>query len=145
MILLDKNVNKNESVFDLLRVSFTEYEIIETEKEITKTVNGKEITETVIEEEYIIVRELEINGYAPIKELLKSLNYDTSGVNMSVKKVTGFLEDLNKKEEYEIETVVLTDEEISEVFDEKHKGWFLLWLKFYRFWTQQLSLILMNL
>jgi murein DD-endopeptidase MepM/ murein hydrolase activator NlpD len=114
----------NESVFDLLKVSFTEYEIIETEKEITKIVDGKAVTETVTQKEYKVIRELELQGYFPIKELLESLEYDTLEENMTVKNVTGFLNDLNEKEEYEIETIVLTDEEISEVFDEKHKEWF---------------------
>ncbi|MBE3093425.1 MAG: hypothetical protein IMZ52_00200, partial [Actinobacteria bacterium] len=58
-----KENNPNESVFDLLKVSFTEYEIIETEKEITKTVNGKEVTETVTQKEYTVIRELELHGY----------------------------------------------------------------------------------
>ena len=35
-----KENNPNESVFDLLRVSFKEYKIVETEKKITKIVNG---------------------------------------------------------------------------------------------------------
>ena len=42
-----KENRPNESVFDLLKVSFTEYEIIETEKEITRIVDGKLVTETV--------------------------------------------------------------------------------------------------
>ena len=119
-----KENRPNESVFDLLKVSFTEYEIIETEEEITKIVDGKLVTETVTQKEYKVVRELELQGYFPIKELLESLKYDTSEENMTVKNVTDFLNDLNEKEEYEIETVVLTDEEISEGFDEKHKEWF---------------------
>jgi len=114
----------NESVFDFLVVDFKEYEIIETEEEITKIVDGKSVTETVTQKEYKVVRELELQGYFQIKELLESLEYDTSEENMTVKDVTDFLNDLNEKEEYEIETVVLTDEEISEGFDEKHKEWF---------------------
>ena len=119
-----KENRPNESVFGLLKVSFIEYEVIETEEEITKIVDGKPITETVTQKEYKVVRELELQGYFPIKELLQSLEYNTSEENMTVQNVTGFLEGLNKKEEYEIETIVLTDEEISEVFDEKHKEWF---------------------
>ncbi|MHB8279607.1 MAG: M23 family metallopeptidase, partial [Candidatus Humimicrobiaceae bacterium] len=53
-----------------------------------------------------------------------SLNYDTSEDNMTVKKVTDFLETLNEKEEYEIETSILTGDEITENFDENHKQWF---------------------
>jgi Membrane proteins related to metalloendopeptidases len=120
-----KENNPNESVFDLLKVSFTEYEIIETEKEITKIINGRQVTETVTQKEYRIVRELKLQGYSQIKELLESLKYDTSEENMTVKKVTGIFKDLNEKEEYEIETTILTDEEISEGFDESHKEWFL--------------------
>jgi len=119
-----KENKPNESVFDLLKVNFKEYEIVDKEKEITKIVNGKIITETVTEKEYIVVRELEIHGYTPTRDLLKSLNYDTSVDNMIVKKVTDFLEDLNEKEEYEIETAILSDEEISEDFDDIHKEWF---------------------
>jgi len=119
-----KDNKPNESVFDLLKVNFKEYEIVDKEKEITKIVNGKEITETVTEKEYIVVRELEIHGYTPTRDLLKSLNYDTLEDNMTVKKVTDFLEGLNGKEEYEIETSILSDEEISEDFDEIHKRWF---------------------
>jgi len=119
-----KENRPNESVFDLLKVSFTEYEIIETEKELTKIVDGKPITEAVTQKEYKVVRELELQGYFPIKELLGSLEYDTSEENTTVKNVTDFLNDLNEKEEYEIETIVLIDEEISEGFDEKHKEWF---------------------
>jgi len=114
----------NESVFDLLRVSFTEYEIIETEEEITKIVDGKSVTETVTQKEYKIIRELELQGYFPVKELLESLEYDTLEENMTVKNVTDFLNDLNEKEEYEVVTITLTDEEISRSFDEKHKEWF---------------------
>ena len=43
---------------------------------------------------------------------------------MTVKKVTDFLNDLNEKEEYEIENIILTDEEITENFDDIHKQWF---------------------
>jgi len=114
----------NESVFDLLKVNFTEYEIIETEKEVTRIIDGKSVTEVVTQKEYKVVRELELQGYSSIKELLGSLEYDTSEENMTVKNVTGFLNDLNKKEEYEIGTAILTDEEISGDFDEKHKEWF---------------------
>ena len=114
----------NESVFDILKVNFTEYQIIETEKEITETTNGKEVTETVIQKEYKVVRELELQGYSQFKELLESLNYDTLEGNMTVKKVTSFFEDLNEKEEYEIETTILTDEEITEGFDDIHRQWF---------------------
>ncbi len=119
-----KENKPNESVFDLLKVSFTEYEIIETEKEITKTVNGKEVTETVTQKEYTVIRELELHGYSPIKELLNSVNYATTEGNMTVKNVTDFLNDLNEEEEYEIETLILTDDEITEDFDENHKQWY---------------------
>jgi murein DD-endopeptidase MepM/ murein hydrolase activator NlpD len=119
-----KENRPNESVFDFLVVDFKEYEIIETEEEITKIVDGKPITETVTQKEYKVIRELELKGYFPVKELLESLEYDTSEENMTVDSVTDFLNGLNEKEEYEIETIVLTDEEISEGFDEKHKEWF---------------------
>lgn len=119
-----KDNKPNESVFDLLKINFKEFEIVDKEKEITKIVNGKKIKETVTEKEYIVVRELEIHGYTPTRDLLKSLNYDTSVDNMTVKKVTDFLEDLNGKEEYEIETTILSDEEISEGFDERHREWY---------------------
>jgi len=119
-----KGNKPNESVFDLLKIDFTEYKIIEIEKEITKIVDGKEVTETVTQKEYVVVRELEVQGYAPTKDLLKTLDYVTPEENMTVKKVTDFLEDLNEKEEYGIETTILTDEEISDDFDETHKEWF---------------------
>jgi len=119
-----KDNKPNESVFDFLLVDFIEYEIIETEKEVTKIVDGEEITETIIEKEYVVTRELEANRYTPIKELLNSLDYITSEDNMTVKKVTDFFGDLNGMEEYEIEIATLSDEEISEDFDEIHKEWF---------------------
>jgi len=119
-----KENKPNESVFDLLKINFKEYEIIETENEISKIVDGQIVTETIIEKEYVVTRELEANGYTPIKELLNSLDYVTSEDNMTVKKVTDFLDDLNGKEEYEIETSILSDDEISEGFDERHKEWF---------------------
>ena len=119
-----KENKPNESVFDLLKVDFKEYEIIETEKEVSKIVDGKIVTETIIEKEYVVTRELEANGYTTIKDLLNSLDYVTSDDNMTVKKVTDFLDDLNGKEEYEIETSILSDDEISEGFDERHKEWF---------------------
>ena len=119
-----KENKPNESVFDFLLVDFKEYEIIETEKEISKIVDGQIVTETIIEKEYLVTRELEANGYTPIKELLNSLDYVTSEDNMTVKKVTDFLKNLNEMEEYEIETTILSDEEISEGFDEIHKEWF---------------------
>ena len=127
VVRLDNYLKENrpyESVFDLLKVNFKEYEIIETEKKITKIINGAEVTETVIEKEYKVIRELEVHGFFEVKELLESLEYDTSEENMTVKKVTGFLEDLNEKEEYEIESIILTDEEITENFDDIHKQWF---------------------
>ena len=114
----------NESVFDLLRVRFKEYKIIETEKEITKTVNGKKVTETIIQKEYLLIRDLEIHRHGPIKELLLSLNYSPTEENMTVKEATAFLSEFNKKEEYEIETSILTDEETTEDFDENHKQWY---------------------
>jgi murein DD-endopeptidase MepM/ murein hydrolase activator NlpD len=119
-----KENNPNESVFDLLKVSFTEYEIIEKEKQVTKIINGKEVTEIVIEKEYIVVRDLELHGYFEIQELLKSMEYDTSEKSMTAKKVNDFLEGLNEKEEYEIENTILTDEEIAENFDDNYKQWF---------------------
>jgi len=119
-----KENRPNESVFDLLRVSFTEYEIIETEKEITRIIDGELVKEVVTQKEYKVVRELELQSYSSIKELLRSLDYDTSEESMTIDSVTDFLDDLNEKEEYEIETAMLTDEEISEGFDEKHKEWF---------------------
>ena len=119
-----KENKPNESVFDLIKINFIEYEIIETEKEITKMVNGEEITETVTQKEYIVIRELEPESYTPVKELLKSLNYVMSEENMTVKNITDFLEALNEKEEYEIEISILTDEEISKDFDDNHKEWF---------------------
>jgi len=127
VVRLDNYLKENrpsESVFDLLKISFTEYEIIKTEEEVTKMVDGKPVTETVTQKEYKVVRELELQGYTPIKELLGSLGYDTSEENMTVNSVNDFLDGLNEKEEYEIETAVLTDEEISRNFDEKHKEWF---------------------
>jgi len=114
----------NESVFNFLVVDFKEYEITETEEEITKIVDGELVTETIIKEEYKIIRELELQGYFPIKELLGSLDYDTSEENMTVNSVTDFLSVLNEKEEYEIDTTILTDEEITEAFDDIHKEWF---------------------
>ncbi|MHB1334787.1 MAG: M23 family metallopeptidase [Candidatus Humimicrobiaceae bacterium] len=119
-----KENNPKESVFDLLRVRFKEYEIVETEKKITKTVNGKKVTETIIQKEYILIRDLEIHRYGPIKELLLSLNYPLTEENITVKETTDFLSELDKKEEYEIETSILTDDEISEDFDENHKQWY---------------------
>jgi len=119
-----KENNPNESVFDLLKLSFREYEIIEKEKQVTKIINGEEVTETFIEKEYVVLRELETNGYFEVKELLKTLEYNTSEENMTVNKVTGFLEGLNEEEEYEIETIILTDEEIAENLDDIHKEWF---------------------
>ena len=119
-----KENNPNESVFDLLRVRFKEYEIIETEKEITKTVNGKKVTETIIQKEYILIRNIEIHRYGPIKELLASLNYPITEENITVKEVADYLSELDKKEEYEIETSILTDEETTEDFDENHKQWY---------------------
>jgi hypothetical protein len=119
-----KENNPNESVFDLLKVSFTEYEIIEIEKEITTIVGGEEVTETVIEKEYVVVRELKPRGYFEVKELLQSLEYDTSEKSMTARKVTGFLEDFDEKEEFKIEIIILTDEEIAENLDDIHKEWF---------------------
>ena len=116
--------NPNESVFDLLRVRFKEYEIIETEKEITKTVNGKKVTETIIQKEYLLIRDIEIHRYGPIKELLLSLNYSPTEEIMSVKEATNFFSELDKKEEYEIETSILTDDETTEDFDENRKQWY---------------------
>jgi len=127
VVRLDNYLKENrpsESVFDLLKVSFTEYEIIETEEEVTKMVDGRPVTEVVTQKEYKVVRELELQGYTPIEEFLGSLDYDTSERNMTVNSVIGFLSGLNEKEEYKIETAVLTDKEISEGFDEKHREWF---------------------
>jgi len=127
VVRLDNYLKENrpsESVFDLIKVDFTEYEIIETEKEVTRIVDGNPVKEVITQKEYKVVRELELQGYTPIKKLLVSLDYDTLEDNMTVNSVTDFLNGLNEKEEYEIETAVLTDEEISEGFDEKHKEWF---------------------
>jgi murein DD-endopeptidase MepM/ murein hydrolase activator NlpD len=127
VVRLDNYLKENrpsESVFDLFIVSFTEYKIIEKEKKITKIINGEEVTETLIEKEYVVLRELELHGYFKIKELLRSLEYKVSKESMTVNNVTGFLKDLNEKEEYEIEIIILTDEKIAENFDDIHKQWF---------------------
>ena len=114
----------NESVFDLLKVKFIEYEIIEKEEIITKTVNGKKVTETVTTKEYITIKDIEIHGYSKIKELLTYLKYPLDKENLTVKEATGFLSELDSKEEYEIQTEILTDSEITEDFDEKHRQWY---------------------
>jgi murein DD-endopeptidase MepM/ murein hydrolase activator NlpD len=127
VVRLDNYLKENrpdESVFDLIKVGFTEYEIIETEEEVTKIVGGRQVKDVVTWKEYRVVRELEAQGYPSIKELLISLNYNTSEENMTVNSVAYFLSGLNEKEEYEIETTILSDEEISDRFDEKHKEWF---------------------
>jgi len=77
-----------------------------------------------MEKEYVFIRELEPRGYFEVKELLKSLEYETSEKSMTAKKVTGFLEDFDEKEEYEIEIIILSDEEILQNFDDIHKQWF---------------------
>ena len=69
-----KENRPNESVFDLLKVNFKEYEIIETEKKITKIINGAEVTETVIEKEYKVIRELEVHGFLRSKNFLNPWN-----------------------------------------------------------------------
>jgi murein DD-endopeptidase MepM/ murein hydrolase activator NlpD len=127
VVRLDNYLKENrpdESVFDLIKVSFTEYEIIETEEEVIKVVGGRQVTEVITNEEYKVVRRIELQGYLQIKELLVSLNYDTSEENMRVNSVTDFLSGLNEKEEYKIGTAILSDEEILDRFDEKHKEWF---------------------
>jgi len=113
-----------ESVFDFLLIDFTEYEIVEVEEEITKVVDGEEVRETIVREEYNIIRELEATGYEEIKKLLESLDYDTSKSNMMVKNVIDFLDEINEKEEYEIEHFIFSNEEITEGFDDLHKEWF---------------------
>jgi hypothetical protein len=127
VVRLDNYLKGNrpgESVFDLFKINFIKYEIIEIEKEITTIVDGVEDTETVIEKEYKVVRKHELRGYFEVKELLKSLEYETSEENMTVNKVSGFLEGLNEKDEYEIEIIILSDEEITQNFDDIHKQWF---------------------
>ena len=119
-----KDNNQAEGVFDLLRVRFKEYEIIETEKEITKTVNGKKVTEMITQKEYILIRNIEIHRYGPIKELLLSLNYPPTEENITIKEATAFFSEIDKKDEYEIETSILTDDETTEDFDENHKQWY---------------------
>ncbi len=124
---LDNYLKENkaeESIFDLVNISFTEYEIVEIEKEITTIVDGKEVTETIIEKEFIVVRDLELKGHGPITQLLKSLDYIIPEEPMTVKSVTDFLETLNEKEEYEIKTHILTDEEITASYDGPHKEWY---------------------
>jgi len=120
---LEDNVPE-ESVFDFLLIDFTEYEIVEIEEEITKIVDGEEVKETIVRKEYNVIRELEATGYGEIKELLESLDYDTSKSNMMVKNVTEFLDEINEKEEYEIEHFIFTNEEITEGFDGLQKEWF---------------------
>ena len=124
---LDNYLKENkaeESVFDLIKISFTEYEIVEREKEIIKIVDGKEVTETVTYKEYIVIRDLELKGHGPVSQLLKSLDYVISEESMKVKNVILFLENLNEKEEYETKTHILTDEEITTSYDEAHKEWY---------------------
>ena len=114
----------NESVFDLLRVNFTEYKIIENEEIIIKKVNEKEVKEIIIKKIYDPIKDIEIHGYSKIKDLLFYLKYPLNEENLTVKKITDFLLELDKKEEYEIQTTILTDEEITEDFDEKHRQWY---------------------
>lgn len=121
----DHRENKpNESVFDLLKVKFIEYEIIEKEEIITKTVNGKKVTITVITKEYIPIKDIEIHGYDQIKELLTYLNYPLDKKEITVKEINDFLSEVDKREKYKIQTKILTDEEITEDFDEKHRQWY---------------------
>jgi len=65
-----KENSPNESIFNLLRVSFTEYEIIETEEEITRIVDGRSVTEVITRKEYKVVRELELQGSFKLKSFL---------------------------------------------------------------------------
>jgi len=127
VVRLDNYLKDNvpeESVFDFLLIDFTEYEIVEVEEEMTKVVDGEEVKETIVRKEYNIIRELEATGYEEIRELLKSLDYDTSKSNMTVKNVTEFLDEINEKEEYEIEHFIFSNEEITDGFDDLHKEWF---------------------
>jgi len=119
-----KENNPAESIFNFIVIDFTEYEIVETEVEITKIIDGEEVIETVIEKEYITIRDLIANGYSQIKKLLETLDYNTTPANMSIQKVTEFLEGLDKKEEYNIHVITLSDEEISKDFDEVQEQWF---------------------
>jgi len=119
-----KENNPAESIFNFIEIDLEEYEIIETEQEITTIVDGEEVTEIVIEKEYITVRNLKANGHSQIKELLETLDYNTSPTNMTVQKVAEFLIDLDKEEEYDIEVTTLSDEEVSENFEEAQKQWF---------------------
>lgn len=58
---LDNCLKENrtgESIFGLVKIIFIEYEIVAVEKEITTIVDGQEITGTILEKEFIIIREI---------------------------------------------------------------------------------------
>jgi murein DD-endopeptidase MepM/ murein hydrolase activator NlpD len=82
------------------------------------------VTEVVITEEYVTVREEEACGYDEIKKLLESLEYNTDFDNMTVEKVISFFEGLNEEDLYDAEAIVLSDEEITKDFDDMQKEWY---------------------
>jgi len=116
--------NPNESVFDFLIINFSEYEIVEKEEEVTKLVNGELVTETIITEGLVLLREVEATGFDNIKSLLETLEFEVNEENMTVENVVYFFEGLNEEDIYETESIILTEEEISSSFGEMKKDWY---------------------
>ena len=131
-------VNPGESAFDFLIVDYQVYEVeevlrrrdeVEIEENIIDefmvTADGEEV-EMAVEKIFKLLESGNSRGYKQIKEMLenKYFSYQVSREGMTIPKVTEYLKDLDKKDEYAIDCYILSADEIISGFTRGEIIWF---------------------
>ena len=127
-----------ESVFDFLVIDYQVYTVEEVVKrrdeveieeniveEYTVLVNGKEI-EMAVEKVFKLLDSADIRGYGEIADMFESkyFSYQMERDYMTIPKVTGYLKELDRQDEYSIDCYILSAEEITGGFSKDQITWF---------------------
>ncbi len=133
-----KKAVPNESVFDFLVIDYQVYEV----EEVTKRREEVDIDENIVRQFTVTSENIEIemavekifkliksgssSGYGQIKQMLESryFSYSKSEDEMTIPKVVGYLNNLDKEDQYVIDCYILSAEEIISSFTRGEAVWF---------------------
>ncbi len=128
----------NESVFDFLVIDYQVYEV----EEVTKRREEVDIDENIVRQFTVTSENIEIemavekifkliksgssNGYGQIRQMLEGryFSYSKSEDEMTIPKVVGYLNNLDKEDQYVIDCYILSSEEIISSFTRGQAVWF---------------------
>ncbi len=128
----------NESVFDFLVIDYQVYEVEEVTKrreevgidenivrQFTVTSENIEI-EMAVEKIFKLIKSGSSSGYGQIRQMLEGryFSYSKSEDEMTIPKVVEYLNDLGKKDQYDIDCYILSAEEIISSFTRGEAVWF---------------------